>query len=277
MLIDSHAHLNFNAFKNDFDKVIEECLKNNIWMINIGSQYDTSKRAVEITQKYKKGVYAAIGLHPIHLAKGIFKTKIDQKEVEFETREENFNYQKYLQLGRFPKVVAIGEIGLDYYYRPKTKIKLEQFKERQKKALREQLKLAEELNLPVVFHCRMAHNEMIDFLSGESKINNKKIRGVIHSFTGDWRQALEYLDMGFYLGFNGIIFKLNLKEVIKNAPLDKILIETDCPYLTPPQEEGRNKPLFVKYVAQEIARIKEISFQKIAEATTENAKRLFGI
>ncbi len=282
MLIDTHAHLNFNAYKNDLDEVIKRTLTENVWIINVGSQYDTSKRAVEIAEKYQEGVYAAIGLHPIHLASGIFKTKIDQEEIEFETKEEEFDYKKYKELAHSAnsgqaksKVVAIGEIGLDYYYRPKTKIKLEQFKQKQKEVFLKQLELAKELNLPVIFHCRMANDDLITTLQ---QYNNRTLRGVIHCFSGTWEDAKKYLEMGFYLGFNGIIFKLGLDETIRNAPLEKILIETDCPYLTPPTAGGgRNEPIFVKYIIERIAELKNSDFQKIAEITTENAKKLFRI
>jgi len=274
MIIDTHAHLNFNAYKNDVDEVIKRSLENNILMINVGSQYSTSKRAVEIAERYERGVYAAIGLHPIHLAEGIFKVKLDQEEIAFQTKNEEFNYEKYKELAKSKKVVAIGEIGLDYYYRPKTKIKLEEFKNKQKEVFLKQLELAKEINLPVIFHCRAAHNDLITTLQ---QYNNRTIRGVIHCFTGNWQEAETYLTMGFYLGFNGIIFKLNLDEVIEKTPLDKILVETDCPYLTPPPAEGRNEPLYVKYIAEKIAKIKKINYKEISEITTKNAKKLFNI
>ena len=139
MLIDTHAHLNFNGYKGDFEEVIKRTLDNNVWVINVGSQYETSKKAVEIAEKYPEGIFAAIGLHPIHLETGLVKIKNDEEEVEVNTKEEVFDYEKYKELARSPKVVAIGEIGLDYYYRPKTKRKLELFKEKQKKALLKQL------------------------------------------------------------------------------------------------------------------------------------------
>ena len=173
-------------------------------------------------------------------------------------------------------MVAIGEIGLDYYWKPKTKARLNLFKEKQKELLLKQLEMARELNLPVIFHSRMAHKDLAEVL--KSQTQNE---GVMHSFVGTPEQLQEYLKMGFYIGFNGIIFKtiqgIDFKENIKNAPLEKILIETDCPYLTPPQMEGRNEPLYVKYVAQRIAEIKSISYEKVIEATSQNAKDLFGI
>jgi len=270
MLIDTHAHLNFNAYKNDIDDVVKRSLDNNVWMINVGSQFSTSKRAVELTEKYPQGVYAAVGLHPIHLSDGIFKTKIDKEEIEFNTREEEFDCEQYKKLAQSKKVVAIGEIGFDYWYRPKTKKKLEEFKNKQKETFLKQLGLAKELNLPVIFHCRMAHQDLIDSLGA-------KERGVIHCFSGNWQEAEKYLNKGLYLGFNGIIFKLNLDETIEKAPLDRMLIETDCPYLTPAPMEGRNEPIYVRYVAEKIAKIKKKSYQEISEITAKNAKSLFAL
>ncbi len=273
MLIDTHAHLNFNAYKDDADEVIRRSLDNDVWIINVGSTYETSKRAVGMAEKHEQGVYVAVGLHPIHLAEGIFKTKLDTEEIAFQTKNEDFDYLKYKTLAESKKVVAIGEIGLDYYYRPKTKTKLEVFKEKQRETFLKEIDLAKELNLPIIFHCRMAHDELIEILGRY----DGKLQGAIHCFSGDWQQAEKYLDMGFYLGFNGIIFKLNLDEVIEKIPLDKVLIETDCPYLTPFPMTGRNEPIYVKYVAERIAKIRKLSYEEILEATTENAKKLFNI
>ncbi len=245
MLIDTHAHLNFSAYKEDAQEVIQRSLDNDVWMINVGSQYSTSKRAVEMATKYPQGIYAAVGLHPIYAA-------------------DKFDYERYKILAQSPKVVAIGEIGLDY--KPEYVL----FKEKQKEAFLQQLELAKELDLPVIFHCRMAHNDLIEII-------NDKLKGVVHCFTGDLQQAQKYLETGFYLGFNGIIFKMDLDEIIKKTPLDRILIETDCPYLTPPQEQGRNEPLYVKYVAEKIARVKDQTFEEIIKITTQNAKTLFKI
>jgi TatD DNase family protein len=272
MLIDTHSHLNFNAYKNDYREVIFRSLSRGLWFINVGSQYDTSKRAVEIAEDYPEGVYAAIGLHPIHLASGIFKTKIDEQEVAFNTREEEFNVEKYLKLTESKKVVAIGEIGLDYYYRPKTKSRLEEFKSLQKEILLKQLELAKISGLPVIFHCRMAHDELIEILQQQNGLT-----GVIHCFTGTLDQAEKYLKMGFYLGLNGIIFKLDMDNVIKEIPLEKIVLETDCPYLTPLPMQGRNEPLYVEYVAKKVAELKRETIEKISEITTSNAKKLFKI
>lgn len=281
MLIDTHAHINFNAFKNDADEVIKRSLENNIWLINVGSQYTTSKRAVEIAEKYPKGVYAAIGLHPIHLAEGIFKVKLDEEEIAFQTQDEHFNYGKYRELAKSPKVVAIGEIGLDHYYRPKTKTRIEQFKQKQKEFFLKQLDLAGELNLPIIFHSRVAHNDLLEIFNYKPKTTNYQLRGTMHGFVGTTEQLEKYLALGLYIGHNGIIFKkiegIDFEENIRNTPLERILLETDCPYLTPLPAEGRNEPIYLKYIAERIAQIKNLSLEEIIQITTANAKKLFNI
>lgn len=287
MIIDTHAHLNFSAYNKDLDEVIKRALVQDIWMINVGSKYDTSKKAVEIAEKHKQGVYAAVGLHPIYSATEFVKVKTDHEEGSFNVKEESFDKEKYMKLAESEKVVAIGEIGLDYYYKPKTKAKLEQFKQKQKQVFIKQLEMAEELNLPVILHCRMAHQDLLEILNLKLKTKNAKlqlktqnynIKGVIHCFTGNWEQAKQYLDLGFHLGINGIIYKMDLEEVIKKTPLEKILIETDCPYLTPPKAESfRNEPVFIKYIIDKIAQIRNIDSKEVSMATFSNARELFKI
>jgi len=275
MIIDTHSHLNFNAYKGDYKEVIQRTLAENIWAINVGTKFETSEQAVNLAKMYSEGMYAAIGLHPIYAAAEFQKVKTDPDEGGFLIKEQEFNREKYkkLALSGSRRVVAIGEIGLDYYYKPKTTAKLEQFKEKQKQVFLQQLGLAKELNLPVILHCRMAHNDVIDILKTQNGL-----LGVIHCFTGTQEQAQEYMDMGFCLGINGIIFKFNIDEVIKNAPLEKLLVETDCPYLTPIQEgDKRNEPIFIKHTIQKIAELKGISFKEVAEKTTQNARKLFKI
>ncbi len=250
-MIDTHAHVNFKAYNKDFDQVIQRALKNKVRLINVGSQYQTSKKAVEMAERYQTGVYAAIGLHPIH------------------AREE-FDYQKYKALAGSRKVLAIGEAGLDY------KKEYLAFKDKQATVFLQQLSLARELNLPLVFHCRQAHFAMLPIIKKEMK-DNRELRGVVHCFTGKWPEAEEYLKMGLFLGFNGIIFKLDLDSIIIKTPLERILIETDCPYLTPQPLSGRNEPLYVKYVLKKIAALKKISLSKAAQQTSLNAKKLFNL
>ncbi len=197
----------------------------------------------EIAEKYDN-TYAAIGLHPIH------------------AKDEEFDKDKYIELAKSDKVKAIGEIGLDYFR------DYGEFKDKQREIFIKQLSLAKELDLPVIVHCRIAHDDVIEVLK------DYNLPGVIHCFTGSWEQAQKYLDMGFYIGINGILYKFDLKEVIEKTPLDKILIETDCPYLG---KEERNEPTFVRQIAKEIAKIKGISFEEIAEKTFQNTLDLFKI
>lgn len=272
MIIDTHSHLNFNAFQRDLDEVLKRTLAENIWTINVGTRYETSKRAVEIAEKQKEAVFAAIGLHPLYAAAEFVKTKTDPEEGDFLIKDEVFDKEKYKNLAKSSKVVAVGEIGLDYYYKPKTTARLEQFKQKQKEIFIKQLDLAEELNLPVIIHCRMAHGDVIEIF----KSRQGSARGAIHCFTGSKEEMGQYINLGFYIGFNGIIFKLDLDEAVKKCPIERMLVETDCPYLTPPQENGkRNEPIFVKHTIQKIAELRGEKFEKIAEATTQNSKKLF--
>ncbi|MDO8655595.1 MAG: TatD family hydrolase [bacterium] len=283
MLIDTHGHVNFNAFKDDAHEVLKRALDSDIWVVMPGTQYSTSKRACEMAGRYKEGVYAAVGLHPIHLGE---KRRVDVQEVQsqegevepwmtFETRSEEFEYEKYKQLAQSEKVVAIGEVGLDYYYESKNKTKREEAREKQRHALREQMKLAQELNLPVIFHCRKAHDDLFALIDGWNG------RGVVHCYTGTAEQAQRFIAKGLYIGFNGLILKQvpalpSPDEVVSSIPLERIVLETDSPYLAPPQaKEERNEPLNVQYVAEEIARIKHITLEEVARVTTQNAKTLF--
>ena len=271
MIIDTHTHINFKAFKETSDEIIKKTLAENIWIVNVGTKYETSEAAVLLAEKYPEGVYAAIGLHPMFTAAEFVKLKTDPDEGEFLLKEQEFYKEKYRALAKSKKVVAIGEIGLDYYYKPKTTAKLEQFKAKQKRIFQEQLDLAKELNLPVIFHCRMAHDDVIEILQ-----NQKLAGGIIHCFTGTLEQAQKYIAMGFYIGLNGIIFKFNIDEVIKTISLDNIVVETDAPYLTPLPENGKkNEPIFIKHTIQKIAELKGVSFEEVVQKTTQNAKALF--
>ncbi len=283
MLVDTHSHLNFRAYDKDRDEVVKRLQKEGVICLDVGTKYETSKRAVELAEK-NQNIYAAIGIHPIHIKQDFLKIRMAADEGAFEPLGEEFEADKYKNLAKSAKVVAIGEIGLDYYYKPKTKSRQELFKQKQKEVFIEQLNLAQELGLPVIIHCRMAHADVLDVL--KSKVQNPNVKlnprlklcGIIHCFSGNWEEAKKYLEMGFYLGINGIIYKLDLKEVIEKIPLEKILLETDCPYLTPSAAgQERNEPIFVKYIAEEVAKIKNISFEKVAEITTQNAKKLFDI
>ncbi|TSC97188.1 MAG: TatD DNase family protein [Parcubacteria group bacterium Greene1014_47] len=222
MFIDTHAHVNFNAFKEDSDAVLKRALENDTWVIMPGTQYSTSKRAVEMAERYPEGVYAAIGLHPIHLEErevDVLEVQSEQVKKEpwmvFETKGEEFYYEKYKELALNSskgKVVAIGECGLDYYYEPKGKEKREVQRLQQKTALALQMKLAEELNLPMILHCRKAHDDLIEILNTKYKIQDTKLKGVVHCYTGDLRQAEQFYNLGLYFGFNGLIFNSHAQK-----------------------------------------------------------------
>jgi TatD DNase family protein len=259
MLIDTHAHLNFDDFENDREKIIGRCLANDIWIINIGADYETSKKAVEIAEKYEKGVYASAALHPHDVTK------------------EKFDYKKYKELAENKKVVAIGECGLDYAFCEND----EKIQKLQQKVFIEHLKLAKEVNKPIIIHSLRLFPEILEIL--KAYYSKLKTFGVLHCYMGRWSYAEEYLKIGFYISFTGLItYARDYDKVIKNTPLERILIETDAPYLTPepirnPENNPRNEPQYVEYVARKIAEIKEVSFEKVAEQTTKNAKELFMI
>ncbi len=272
MMIDTHSHLQFAAFDEDIDEVVKRTKNAGIKTINVGTGYITSKAGVDFAHKYGEGFFAAIGLHPMYAAAEFLKMKHDPSEGEF--IPEIFDAQKYRELALSDKrrVVAIGEVGLDYYYKPKSATKLAEFKQKQKAVFVQQLDLAQELRLPVILHCRMAHDDVIEIIKGRGQ------KGVIHCFTGTLEQARQYVRLGFCLGINGIIFKFNIDEVIKEIPLEYLLLETDCPYLTPPMApQKRNEPMFMEYTAQKIAELKNIGADEVVKATTQNAQKLFAI
>jgi len=272
MFIDTHAHINFRDYKNDGDEVIKRALENDIWLINVGAEFGTSKRAVEYAQKYSKGVFAAVGLHPSHLQ----DQKIKEKDIEFECKAEEFDGEKYKELARNPKVVAIGEAGLDYYRIKKDDLEI---KEQQRELFKKQIELAIELKLPLIIHCRNAHEDVLEILKAKSYKLKANLKGVIHSFSGNCKQARQYRETGFKIAFNGIItFARDYDKVILDTPLEDILLETDCPYLTPvPYRGERNEPLYVIEVAKKLAEVKGLSLEEVADETTKNAKEIFKI
>lgn len=269
---DTHTHVNFNAFKNDWQEVIDRALKNNIWLVNVGSQSTTSKRAVEIAQNYKEGVYAAVGLHPSHLFEQEVDNFEDGEKIHYKTKGEEFNENYYLELAKNEKVVAIGECGLDYY-------KVDSGKEKQKEVFIKHIELAKKINKPLIIHCRDSHDDLIKILIANYQLLIAPNPGIMHFFAGTLEQALKYIDLGFYISFSGVItFTNTYDDIIKNLSLDKILIETDAPYVAPTSYRGkRNEPSYVIEVAKKIAEIKNITIEETAEQTTRNTKNIFNI
>jgi len=276
-MIDTHAHLNFEAFQNDYQQAIQRAFKNDVRsIINASSNFLTSQKAIEIAKEYNQ-CYAAVGLHPIHV------------------KDENFDVNKYTELikNNIDYVKAIGETGLDFYHSDENK-------NEQTEVLKQHIELAHTFNLPLILHCRgskqnpqNAYVELLEIIKGACPVRDEVFKearpvrdevsnGVIHCFSSNWQVAQEFLNLGLYIGFTGIITFKNagkeLLEVVKNTPLDKILTETDCPYLSPEPHRGeRNEPSYVMLTAQKIAEIKGISLKEVDKITTTNAKKLFNI
>ncbi|HQF57287.1 MAG TPA: TatD family hydrolase [Candidatus Magasanikbacteria bacterium] len=289
-MIDTHCHIQFQGYKDDRDEVILRCIKKGLIMNTIGTQKETSRLAVEIAEKYNN-IYATIGLHPVHL----FATQVDEEESKFLSHEEDFDEKYYLNLAKSKKVIGVGECGLDFFHLPNN-IDFKIILEKQKKVFIQQFKFAQKNNLTLVVHTRdsepdknlpKAYDEMAKLLA---KLIKKygKIKGVIHCYSGNWIQAKKFLDLGFYLGFTGIITfpprktnpqpTLDLLEVVKNCPLDKIVVETDAPYLAPQLYRGKKcEPWMVEEVVKEIAKIRGKSVEEIIKITDDNAKKLFNI
>lgn len=279
--IDIHAHTNFTAFDKDQEEVISRALDNDTFIINIGTQYDTSKKAVEMTNEYKEGIYATIGLHPIHTDKSYHdKEELGDDGEEFVSRGEIFNKEKYRELAKLGKVVGIGECGLDYYHMDEGSI------EKQKVAFISQIELANELNLPLMLHIRNPKDNVRNAYFDVYELLKKysKVRGVSHFFAGSVEDMKRFVEIGVYISFAGpITYKSNLKicdyeSVIRETPLDMILTDTDSPYVAPvPYRGKRNEPIYVKEIVKKIAEIKKIPEEEMAKIIFENAKRLFNI
>jgi TatD DNase family protein len=274
--IDIHTHVNFKAFDEDRDAVIKRALDNDTWLINVGTQVDTSQKAIEIAHQYKEGVYAIIGLHPIHTDASYHdKQELGEEGKEFVSRGEIFDKNIYREFLKDPKVVAIGECGLDYYHAKPESI------EKQKKAFIEQIELANEIGKPLMLHIRDAYPDALQIL--KKHLNSKSLpvrrRGVVHFFVGNWEEAKSFLDFGFMLSFTGVLtFTHDYDEVVKNTPLNMILSDTDSPYVTPvPYRGKRNEPSYVQEVVKKIALIKNLPEVEVAEAIIANAKKIFNI
>jgi len=259
MLIDSHTHVHFSDFKDDVGEVIRRALSQNIWLINVGTNKKTSQEAIDLTQKYPEGVFAAVGMHP-HDAEEELKANSGEKDFEF-----------LLELAKKSGVVGIGECGLDYF-----KLKDERVKKEQKNLFLRHIELSQKSQKPLIIHCRNAHKDMQEILRAH-KNDLLKNPGVMHFFIGSKEDAKIYLDMGFYISFSGVItFARDYDETVCFVPKDRILIETDAPYVAPlPFRGKRNEPSYVKYVADKLAEILGQDKEKTYKQTFDNAKNLF--
>ena len=251
-MIDTHSHINFDDYKDNFASFLQDIKENEVESVIIpGVEPSTFDEIINYCEKNEM-LYGAIGIHPS-------EARTFNKESE----------QRIYELAQHNKVLAIGEIGLDYYWEQETK-------ELQKEVFRKQLKIAEELNLPVLIHDREAHEDTFEIIQ---EFNLKDV--IFHCFSGNAEFAQKCINKGYYIAIGGVVTFKNakdLKEVAKLVPLEKLVLETDAPYLAPVPFRGKlNTPAYLKYIAQEIANIKEINVELVKEQTTLNAKRIFGI
>lgn len=252
-IFDAHAHYDDEEFNCDRELIIEELKKNNVvGVLNCGASFEGCVASVELANKHDF-FYAAVGIHPEHA---------DQFDHNIE--------EKLIRLCQNKKVKAIGEIGLDYYYDENPS------REVQKKVFRKQMEIAKELNLPVIIHDREAHKDTLDIIK-----EFPGIIGEIHCFSGSTEFARECLKLGYYIGFTGVVTFKNAKkiiEVVKEVPLDRILVETDCPYMAPAPFRGRrNQSQYVKYIIEKIAEIKKLEPTRVSDETINNIRRLLNI
>lgn len=254
MIFDTHVHYDDEAFDQDREAVLQRIREDGVGMIaDIGADIASSKKAMELSEQYDF-IYAVVGVHP--------------SEVE-PMQPSDIAWLR--EMAKKPKVVAIGEIGLDYHYE-------EPERELQKKWFKAQLELAKEVKLPVSIHSREAAQDTLTIMQ---QMDMQETGGVIHCFSYGWEMAKIYLDMGFYLGIGGVVTFKNakkLKEVVQKAPLERIVLETDGPYLAPEPFRGkRNMSSYLTYVAEKIAELKEITPEEVIQITEQNAKRLYHI
>lgn len=254
MFFDTHAHLNAEQYNDDLREVIDRALAQGVSrIVVVGFDRPTIEKAMELVEEYDF-IYASIGWHPVDA--------IDMTEEDLLWIEE---------LSSHPKVVALGEMGLDYYWDKSPK-------DVQKQVFRKQIQLAKKVKLPIVIHNRDATADIVEILKEEGA---EEVGGIMHCFSGSPETAQECVKMNFYISLGGPVTFKNAKkpkEVAEVIPLEKLLIETDCPYLAPHPFRGkRNEPSYVKLVAEQIAEIKNVSVEEVAKVTTENAKKIFGM
>jgi len=253
MIFESHAHYDDEAFNADRDELLKSLVGNGIeYVVNVGSSMESTRSSVALAGKYDF-IYAAIGVHPSETG------ELTENDIEWLKNEALFN----------EKVVAIGEIGLDYYWE-------EPERDIQKIWFERQLELAREVKLPVIIHSRDASKETLDMMKAHK---SEEIGGVIHCYSYSKETAKEYLNMGFYFGIGGVVTFKNarqVKEAVQYIPLDRILLETDCPYLSPEPNRGkRNSSLNIPYIARAIAQLKGIEYDELIEITSQNAKKMY--
>jgi len=270
-LIDTHAHLDDSIYERDLDIVIRAAQDEGVGIITVGNDYTTSVRAVNIADRYSN-VYAAIGLHPLKVGGAM---RSEDKMVDI---------GRYKELAEHPKVVALGETGLDFHDLPQggrkspEKELAERIKENQRKVFGRFLELSRELRLPIMLHCREAHEDMLKMLeTWDRATSGFDSRGVVHCFSGTWKQARRYFNLDFMISVTGIVSHGGFQgELLKKAPLTRLLAESDCPHLTPVAWSiRRNEPAYITGVTANMAGLRKISIEEVEKQFLENARKVF--
>lgn len=256
-LIDAHTHVQLKQFNPDRDEVIKRALANDTWMVNVGTTRKDSQAAVDLCDAYAEGVFAAIGQHP------------DEREM--------FDYDWYAKTGKHAKVVAIGECGLDYY-----RVEPHLFndeRERQIELFLQHIELAKELEKPLMIHCREAFSDVKSVIKKQIADMPLEVPGILHFFTGTKEDAKAFLDFGFMFTFGGLItFNREFDEILRYIPKERILLETDAPFVPPDPYRGkRNEPSYIIEVAKALAEVRNAPLEEVCRHTAQNAKSVFRV
>jgi TatD DNase family protein len=275
-LIDSHSHLHFPAFENSRDAVFLRMREKGVWTITVGTNLTTSQSAVVFAEQHND-VFATVGYHPEHLT----SSYVDDHEPH---DSEPFDIDSFRALATSSKkVVAIGETGLDFF-RIDKELDEKDAAQRQEFAFRDHLTLAHDLGLPLVIHCRNAFGDLARIIRDEQS-RGRRVEGVVHCFTGSWDEAKPLIDLGLHIGFTGVVTfppkknsdpEQSFLRVVERMPIERLLIETDAPWLAPEPHRGQqNEPTYVEFVAKKVAELRGMTLDQVAEQTTKNAMRLF--
>ena len=275
-LVDTHCHLHFPAYADTLPGVLDRMRQGSVWAVTVGTTASTSLAGIEFAQTHE-GIYATVGYHPEHLT-SLFH---DENEGEFEP----FDFEKLKALASSDEVVAIGETGLDFF-RIDAQHDRAAAEKLQEDVFRKHIELAAESGKPLVLHCREATDRLLEIVREELH-RRRKIKGVMHCYSGNWDEARRILDLGLYISFTGIITfpvrktadpERHVHRVIERMPLERMMIETDAPWLAPEPHRGQqNEPAYVEFVARKIAELRGLDYDEVASLTTENALGFFGL
>ncbi len=270
-IIDTHVHLDDSLYERDLDVVVRHAQDEGVWIITVGKDYTSSVQAVNIAERYSN-VFAAIGLHPLKIGGAV------------RSEDKLLDTSRYMELAKHPKVVALGETGLDFHDLPHGKRKspgfqlAERIKDNQRKVFARFLEMSRELRLPLMLHCREAHNEMLKLLeTWDRATSGFDSRGVVHCFSGNWKQAKRYFNLDFMISVTGIMSHGGHQgELLKKAPLSRLLAESDCPHLTPiPWSIRRSEPAYVRSTAANLAGLRKMSTAEVESQLLQNALQVF--